>query len=77
MTGIPVLNQALSLYNAEDDVQPAAVLDDDEKLLGYYSVRDWQFLKVYLHLNDPIRFTDYDLPSDCRYKPLGNVYRST
>ena len=46
VTGIPVSNQALYLYNAEEDTQPAAVLDEDDRLLGYYSVRDWQFLKV-------------------------------
>ncbi|KAF9779318.1 tubulin-folding cofactor B [Thelephora terrestris] len=46
VTGIPVSNQALSLYNAEEDTQPAATLEDDARPLGYYGARDWQFLKI-------------------------------
>ena len=49
VTGIPVSNQVLSLYNAEEDKQPVATLEDDSKPLGYYGVRDWQFLKVCSH----------------------------
>jgi tubulin-folding cofactor B len=47
ITGIPVQNQAIAVYNSEDDVQPYSTLDDDERLLGYYNLRDWQFLKVF------------------------------
>ena len=64
VTGIPVSNQALSLYNAEEDTQPVAVLDGDDRLLGYYGVRDWQFLKVCLHLRGAVCFTDHDVHSD-------------
>ncbi|KAF9646315.1 hypothetical protein BDM02DRAFT_3171848 [Thelephora ganbajun] len=46
ITGIPVSNQALSLYNSEEDAQPVAILDDDNRPLGYYGARDWQFLKI-------------------------------
>lgn len=53
ITGIPVSNQALSLYNAEEDIQPAATLEDDSRLLGYHSARDWQFLKVCPHSIGP------------------------
>lgn len=46
MTGIPVSNQIIKLYQNEDDTQPIAVLDDDSRPLGYYSVGSGQFLKV-------------------------------
>jgi tubulin-folding cofactor B len=58
ITGIPVSNQALSLYNSEEDAQPAATLEDDSRPLGYYSARDWQFLKVHSHLSMHAAFTD-------------------
>ena len=77
VTGIPVSNQALSLYNAEEDTQPVATLDDDDRLLGYYNARDWQFLKVCPHSCGITRFTDYTVHSDRRHKPFDNVYRST
>jgi len=77
VTGIPVSNQALSLYNAEEDTQPAASLDDDDRLLGYYGVRDWQFLRVCSYSRDVTRFTDDNIYPDRRHKPFDNVYRST
>jgi len=55
-TGIPASNQALSLYNAEEDTQPVSVLEDDSKALGYYSARDWQFLKI-TDTNPSVTFT--------------------
>ena len=48
ITGIPVSNQALSLYNGEEDSQPVAALEDGGRPLGFYGARDWQFLKVLL-----------------------------
>jgi len=56
VTGIPVSNQALSLHVAEEDDQPTANLEDDSKPLGYYSPREWQFLKV-TDTNPSITFT--------------------
>ena len=45
-TGIPVQNQRILLLNNEQDADPVNTLDDDSRPLGFYSVRDWQFLKV-------------------------------
>lgn len=45
-TGIPVQNQRILLLNSEHDNDPVQVLDDDARPLGYYSIRDWQVLKV-------------------------------
>ncbi|OJA11522.1 hypothetical protein AZE42_09434 [Rhizopogon vesiculosus] len=56
ITGIPVQNQKLSLHNSEDDPQIVAQLDDDTKQLGYYSVRDFQTLKV-IDTNPSTSFT--------------------
>jgi len=56
VTGIPVSNQALSLYNSEEDTEPVATLGDDSRPLGYYSARDWQFLKV-TDTNPSVTFT--------------------
>lgn len=46
ITGIPVGNQQLAIYNDDVDVQPTRVLDDDQRLLGFYSPADFQVLKV-------------------------------
>ncbi|KAG1863550.1 CAP Gly-rich domain-containing protein [Suillus subalutaceus] len=46
ITGIPVQNQNISLHNGDADSQVVAQLDDDAKPLGYYSVRDFQTIKV-------------------------------
>ncbi|CAG7847902.1 Tubulin-folding cofactor B AltName: Full=Cytoskeleton-associated protein 1; AltName: Full=Cytoskeleton-associated protein CKAPI; AltName: Full=Tubulin-specific chaperone B [Serendipita indica DSM 11827] len=46
VTGIPAQSQSLSLYRNEDDQTPIAVLDDESKALGFYSVASGQFLKV-------------------------------
>ena len=53
-TGIPVQNQRILLLNNEQDTEPVSVLDDDSRPLGFYSVRDWQALKVSLS------FVNYD-----------------
>ncbi|PAV19778.1 tubulin-folding cofactor B [Pyrrhoderma noxium] len=45
VTGIPVSAQQITLHNNEDD-SAIATLDDDSKPLGFYSLRDWQALKV-------------------------------
>lgn len=45
-TGIPVQNQRILLLNNEQDTDPVQILDDDFRQLGYYSIRDWQVLKV-------------------------------
>jgi tubulin-specific chaperone B len=47
VTGIPTSNQIIKLYRTEDDAQPIAVLDDEERPLGYYSVLSGQILKVH------------------------------
>ena len=46
ITGIPVGNQKLAIYNDDVDVQPTKVLDDDQRPLGFYSPADFQVLKV-------------------------------
>ena len=52
ITGIPVVNQRLALYESDEDKQPVIVLDDDAKTLGYYSPRDFQVLRVTFPLVD-------------------------
>lgn len=46
ITGIPVGNQQLAIYNNDADLQPVKVLDDDHRPLGFYSPADFQVLKV-------------------------------
>ncbi|KAF9466210.1 tubulin-folding cofactor B [Collybia nuda] len=46
ITGIPVANQIVSLLNSENDTQVIAVLNEDERPLGFYGLRDWHVLKV-------------------------------
>lgn len=46
ITGIPVENQQLAIYNNDADSQPVRVLDDDQRPLGFYSPADFQLLKV-------------------------------
>ncbi|KAL5536687.1 hypothetical protein ACEPAF_510 [Sanghuangporus sanghuang] len=46
ITGIPVSAQRISVKNPEGDASVVATLDDDNRLLGFYGVRDWQVLKV-------------------------------
>ncbi|EIN06279.1 hypothetical protein PUNSTDRAFT_54524 [Punctularia strigosozonata HHB-11173 SS5] len=46
ITGIPVANQLIQLLNTEEDTSPVNVLSEDDKPLGYYSVRDFQVLNV-------------------------------
>ncbi|KAF5379406.1 hypothetical protein D9615_006493 [Tricholomella constricta] len=46
VTGIPVSNQVLSLYNSENDPDVVAVLSDDTKPIGFYGLRDYQVLRV-------------------------------
>lgn len=48
VTGIPSSSQAIGLYRTEDDTEPLRMLDNDERLLGYYDVKDWQVLKASL-----------------------------
>ncbi|KAL5531235.1 hypothetical protein ACEPAG_4112 [Sanghuangporus baumii] len=46
ITGIPVSAQRISVKNSEEDSSVVAILDDDNRLLGFYGIRDWQVLKV-------------------------------
>ncbi|GJE99274.1 CAP Gly-rich domain-containing protein [Phanerochaete sordida] len=55
-TGIPVPNQRILLLNNEQDIEPVRVLDDDSRPLGYYSIRDWQVLKI-IDTNPSTSFT--------------------
>lgn len=50
-------NQAISLLNSRDDPSVIAALDDDNKPLGFYGVRDWQVLRV--------RFERFYCMKDC------------
>ncbi|KIK57057.1 hypothetical protein GYMLUDRAFT_772417 [Collybiopsis luxurians FD-317 M1] len=45
-TGIPASNQSISVLNSETDPTVVAQLSDDSKPIGFYSVKDWQVLKV-------------------------------
>ncbi|EPT01114.1 hypothetical protein FOMPIDRAFT_70665 [Fomitopsis schrenkii] len=56
VTGIPVQNQAISVFNTEGDTAPAAVLDDDSKPLGFYGLKELQILQV-SDLNPSTSFT--------------------
>ncbi|KAI0322791.1 CAP Gly-rich domain-containing protein [Amylostereum chailletii] len=56
ITGIPVANQRLEIYDGEGDHRPIQVLADDDKPLGFYGIRDWQLLKVE-DTNPSITFT--------------------
>ena len=46
ITGIPVENQQLAIYNNDADLHPVRVLDEDQRPLGFYSPADFQVLKV-------------------------------
>ncbi|KAF9016179.1 hypothetical protein BDZ89DRAFT_1104043 [Hymenopellis radicata] len=46
ITGIPVANQIIKLYNSENDPTVLAELSDDTKPLGFYGLRSLQLLKV-------------------------------
>lgn len=56
ITGVPVQNQAISVFNTEGDTAPAAVLNDDSKPLGFYGVKDLQIFQV-SDLNPSTSFT--------------------
>ncbi|KAJ4474898.1 tubulin-folding cofactor B [Lentinula aciculospora] len=45
-TGIPASSQSISVLNSEDDPTIVGQLSDDSKALGFYSLKDWQVLKV-------------------------------
>ncbi|KAH9951103.1 CAP Gly-rich domain-containing protein [Amylocystis lapponica] len=62
ITGIPVRNQAIAVYNSENDEAAVIALEDDSRQLGFYGLRDWQVLKV----------TDLD-PSTSFTGQLGDV----
>ncbi|EIW75236.1 hypothetical protein CONPUDRAFT_85500 [Coniophora puteana RWD-64-598 SS2] len=46
ITGIPVANQQISVFNSEDDAQAVAHMSEDSRPLGFYSLREFQTLKV-------------------------------
>jgi len=46
ITGVSTSSQKITLHASEEDNTPLAVLDDDSRPLGYYSVQDRQTLKV-------------------------------
>ncbi|KAI0792241.1 CAP Gly-rich domain-containing protein [Abortiporus biennis] len=56
ITGIPAQNQRILLLNNDTDTEEVNVLDDDSKALGFYGVRDLQFLKV-IDTNPSVSFT--------------------
>ncbi|KAJ3787256.1 tubulin-folding cofactor B [Lentinula aff. detonsa] len=45
-TGIPASTQLISVLNSEGDPTVVTQLSDNSKALGFYSLRDWQVLKV-------------------------------
>jgi len=46
ITGIPVQNQSIAIYNSENDTEAVGILSDDSQPLGFYGLRDWQLLKI-------------------------------
>ncbi|VDC05024.1 unnamed protein product [Peniophora sp. CBMAI 1063] len=46
ITGIPIGNQRLGIYAANEDTKPIVALEDDSKPLGFYGLKDWQWIKV-------------------------------
>ncbi|CCM02652.1 uncharacterized protein FIBRA_04756 [Fibroporia radiculosa] len=56
ITGIPVPNQSISVHNAENDSNILAVLEDENRALGFYGMQDGQVLKV-TDLNPSTSFT--------------------
>jgi len=56
ITGVPVPNQQLLLLNGEQDSEHINSLDDNDKPLGFYGVRDWQVIKV-VDTNPSVSFT--------------------
>jgi len=50
VTGISTRSQRITLHaqgtEEDESAEVLAILDDDQKPLGYYSLRDWQVLKV-------------------------------
>ncbi|KAK7686332.1 hypothetical protein QCA50_010556 [Cerrena zonata] len=56
ITGIPVPNQRIQLLNNEEETEPIAYLDDDDKVLGFYSLRDFQVLRI-IDTNPSTSFT--------------------
>ncbi|KAH8833352.1 CAP Gly-rich domain-containing protein [Flagelloscypha sp. PMI_526] len=46
VTGIPVFSQTITLLNSESEQRSVAQLDDDEKKVGFYGLRDYMALKV-------------------------------
>ncbi|KAL6297829.1 CAP Gly-rich domain-containing protein [Sparassis latifolia] len=56
ITGIPVQNQSIALYNSENDSEALCGLNDDSRPLGFYGIKDWQVLKI-TDLNPATSFT--------------------
>ncbi|KAH7923712.1 hypothetical protein BV22DRAFT_1092425 [Leucogyrophana mollusca] len=46
ITGIPVPNQQISIFDGENDTQAVAHLTEDARSLGFYGLRNMQTLKV-------------------------------
>ncbi|EGN97008.1 hypothetical protein SERLA73DRAFT_185283 [Serpula lacrymans var. lacrymans S7.3] len=46
ITGVPVPNQQISVCDGNDESHIVVGLDEDNRSLGFYGVRDWQILKV-------------------------------
>jgi hypothetical protein len=44
LTGVPAVSMKMALYDRSD--QPRGVMDDDEKMLGYYGIEDYFLIKV-------------------------------
>lgn len=79
ITGIPVPNQRIQLLNNEEETEPIAYLDDDDKVLGFYSLRDFQVLRVCFHVRPIFIIAHYLLVwvLDHRYESFDFVHWST
>jgi hypothetical protein len=69
ITGIPLGNQQLTIYNDDADSQSVKVLDDDQRPLGFYSPANFQVLKVRALVLNSMRGADSTYP--------GNRYQSS
>ncbi|KAG5653996.1 hypothetical protein H0H81_008578 [Sphagnurus paluster] len=56
VTGIPAGNQVITLHNSESDPEVLSTLADDERPIGFYSLRDYQVLRV-ADTNPSVSFT--------------------
>lgn len=73
ITGIPVENQQLAIYNNDTEAQPVRVLDDDQRPLGFYSPADFQLLKVRVRTFIPDGLIRYLISPGGGHQPINDL----